>query len=356
MTTAVARSAPQAPPAAAATITAVPDSVRAYRWLTPALAAGTVAALFAACLLGSTPLSPGRVLEALTGGADPAERLVVWAIRLPRALAAFLVGAALGISGAALQGLLRNPLAEPGVLGVSATAALMATLSLHLGLYAISPWSLPLAAISGALAATALLMLAALRTHSVVTLILIGVGLSSFAGAAMSLLMNLSENPFNLADMINWMLGSVANRSFDELLLALPFLAGGMGLLIATRRGLSALTLGEEAAAGIGLDLRRQRLLTVLGAGLATGAAVGMAGVIGFVGIVAPHLVRPLVAYDPARSLLPSALLAGLFLVVADIGVRLLPTTAELKLGVVAALIGAPAFAWIAIQRRGVHE
>ncbi|MEM8767227.1 MAG: iron ABC transporter permease, partial [Pseudomonadota bacterium] len=178
------------------------------------------------------------------------------------------------------------------------------------------------------------------------------VGLASFAGAMMSLLMNLAPNPFSLADMVNWILGSVANRSFDDLLFAAPFILSGCAILLASRRGLSALTLGDEAASGIGLNLRRQRVLVVLGAGLATGGAVALAGVIGFVGIVAPHIVRPWLDHDPARSLFPAALLAGLILVVADIGVRLMPTDNELKLGVVAALIGAPAFVWIAMRRR----
>lgn len=297
-----------------------------------------------------------RVLAAMFGGADASDRLVVWAIRLPRALAAFLVGAALGISGAALQGLLRNPLAEPGVLGVSATASLTATFSLYFGLVAVNAWILPLGAIAGALIATTLLALAATRTQSVVTLILIGVGLSSFSGALMSLMTNLAPNPFSLSDMINWMLGSVANRSFDEIGLAFPFMAAGALILLVTARGLSALTLGEEAASGVGLNLQRQRIWTVLGAGLATGGSVALAGAIGFVGIVAPHIVRPFVKHDPARSLVPSALLAGLILVVADIFVRILPSTNELKLGVVAALIGAPAFVWIAMQRRGVND
>ncbi|WP_370372463.1 FecCD family ABC transporter permease [Henriciella pelagia] len=325
------------------------------RFLVPGLGAAAVVALFAACLLGSTPLAADRVLAAFLGGADVGDRLVVWQIRLPRAIAAFVTGAALGISGAALQGLLRNPLAEPGVLGVSASASLLATFSLYYGLAALSPWILPLSAIAGALAATALIALAAIRTRSVVTLILIGVGLSSFSGAAMSLLMNLAPNPFSLSDMINWMLGSVANRSFQELGLAAPFLLAGTIILLVSRRGLSALTLGEEAASGVGLNLRNQRILTVLGAGLATGGSVGLAGAIGFVGIVAPHIIRPFVKHDPARSLIPSALLAGLILVMADIGVRLMPTTNELKLGVVAALIGAPAFVWIAMRRRTLN-
>ena len=326
------------------------------RWIIPGLSILSGLAIFLACLLGSTPLPFERVLAALFGGADAADRLVVWSIRLPRALAAFLVGASLGISGAALQGLLRNPLAEPGVLGVSASASLTATVSIYFGLVAVNAWILPLAAIAGALLATALLALAATRTSSVVTLSLIGGGLSSFAGALMSLLMNMAPNPFSLSDMINWMLGSVANRSFDELALALPFMALGTFILLVTGRGLSALTLGEEAASGVGLNLRNQRILTVLGAGLATGASVALAGAIGFVGIVAPHVVRPFVRHDPARSLIPSALLGGLILVVADIFVRILPSTNELKLGVVAALIGAPAFVWIAMQRRAVND
>ena len=315
------------------------------------LAAG-VLALGAACLLGSTPMDAERVLAAFLGQASAADAIVVLEIRLPRALAAFAAGAALGASGAALQGLLRNPLAEPGVLGVSATASLFATVALYYGLAAAGAFVVPVAAIAGALAATALLALAAMRIRSIVTLILLGVGLSSFAAAVMSLLLNLAPNPFTLADMINWLLGSVANRSFHDLGLALPFIGAGIGVLYAGRRGLGVLTLGEEAAAGAGLDLARQRLTVVLGAGLATGASVGLAGAIGFVGIVAPHLVRPLVAHDPARSIVPSALLAGLVLVLADIAVRLLPTTNELKLGVVAALLGAPVFAWIAVRRR----
>jgi len=295
----------------------------------------------------------GRVFTALIGQGNATDSLVIWQIRLPRALAAFIVGAALGASGAALQGLLRNPLAEPGVLGVSATASLTASFVLYYGLIGNQTWLLPIAAIVGALIATAIIALAAIRTKSVVTLILVGVGLSSFSGAVMSLLLNLSPNPFSLFDLINWTLGSVANRSFEDIALAAPFLLLGFIILFLSRRGLSALTLGEEAASGLGLNLRNQRIYVVLGAGLATGAAVSLAGAIGFVGIVAPHIVRPFVRHDPARSLIPSALLAGVFLVIADIGVRLVPTQSELKLGVVAALFGAPAFIWIAMKRQG---
>lgn len=325
--------------------------MNAGRW-NALFALAALAALLAACLAGPSDLPWDRALAALFGGGDPSDRLLVGAVRLPRALAAFLVGAALGASGAALQGLLRNPLAEPGVLGVSACSALGATFALTFGLGALGDFALPVAAIVGALAATLLIALSAARVTSTVTLILIGVGLSSFAAAVMALFTNLAPNPFSLSDLVQWMLGSVANRSVPDLLFAVPFLAVGLALLFRARRGLSALTLGEEAAAGVGLDLRRHRLLVVLGAGFATGAAVALAGVIGFVGIVAPHLVRPLVGHDPARSLLPAALLAGLILTASDLLVRVAPTTTELKLGVVAALVGAPAFVRIAWSRR----
>lgn len=324
--------------------------------LNAALGVALVFAILGACLLGSVPLAPDRLAAALIGAGEVVDRLVLWSIRLPRALAGAVVGMALGASGAALQGLLRNPLAEPGVLGVSAGAALLATLTLYYGLAAVAPWAVPVAAVAGALLSTGLVAAVAMRTHSVVTLILVGVALSSFAGALMALMLNLAPNPFTLADMVNWTLGSVANRSFDDLWMSGPAVAIGIGLLWAHRRGLSALTLGEEAAAGIGLDLRRQRLAVVVGAGLATGGSVALAGAIGFVGIVAPHLVRGWAGHDPARSIVPSALLAAVMLVLADIGVRLLPGDSELKLGVVAALVGAPVFAWIAMCRRASDD
>ncbi|MAI91824.1 iron ABC transporter permease [Ponticaulis sp.] len=308
--------------------------------------------LFLACLLGSTSLSVGSVMDGLLGQGAPENAVIVWQIRLPRAIAALVTGAALGMSGAALQGLLRNPLAEPGVLGVSAMSVLFATLVIYFGLASVNGLALPLAAIAGALVATALLAFAAFRTGSVVTLILIGVGISSFSGAFMSLILNFAPNPFTLSDMVNWTLGSVANRSLADLTYSLPFILMGMALLLVSRNGLSALTLGEEAAAGIGLNLTRQRLLVITGAGLATGGSIALAGAIGFVGIITPHAIRPFVGHDPSRTLLPSALAGGVLLVFADILIRILPTYAELKLGVVAALIGAPAFIWIAVQNR----
>ncbi len=326
------------------------------RWLVPLLLVVVVVLCLIAVSFGSTPLGLSRALAALFGGGPATDQIVVLEIRLPRALAALLTGAALGASGAALQGLLRNPLAEPGVLGVSACASLGATLALFFGLMGVSHWALPASAVLGALAATALLAFMAGRVGSMVTLILIGVGLSSFAGALMALLMNLSPNPFTLADMVNWMLGTVSNRSMADLGFAAPFLVSGFFVLLHIRNDLSVLTLGEETAKGTGLNLDRLRWMVIIGAGLCTGAAVSLAGAIGFVGIVAPHLVRPWVQHRPGAVLVPAALLGGLILLAADIVVRVLPTSTELKLGVVAALIGAPAFVWIASRRGLSHD
>ena len=323
--------------------------------LTLALLVLSGIAIFAACMLGSTKMELPRFISAVLNISSSADSIVIWQIRLPRALAAFVVGAALGASGAALQGLLRNPLAEPGVLGVTSTAALAATFAIYYGFAARSPYLLPIYSIAGALAATVLLAVSAIRIKSVVTLILLGVGLSSLSTAIMSVLLNLAPHPVSLSEMINWLLGSVANKSMNDLNVALPFVVVGLTILFINRRGLSALTLGEEAAAGVGLNLRSLRIAVVIGSGIATGASVALAGAIGFVGIIAPHVVRPFVGYDPARTLVPSAILAGLILVVADIGVRLIPTSSELKLGVVAALIGAPVFIWIAVERRIHH-
>ena len=310
-------------------------------------------ALFAACLLGEIPMSLSRIFAAIVGGDIAADRVIVWEIRLPRALSAALAGGALAMSGAALQGLLRNPLAEPGVLGVTACSSLGAAVTIHFGLVTLNAWALPFGAATAALVATAILAWAAMRIRSAVTLILVGVGLSSFAAALMALLINLAPHPMTLSDMVNWGLGSVANRSLADIVYALPFLVAGFISMFLAGRGLSVLTLGEEAAAGVGADLLRIRTLVVAGAGCATAGAVMLAGGIGFVGIVAPHIVRPWLGHDPGRTLLPAALLGAIFVVVADIGVRLAPTSTELRLGVVAALVGAPAFIWIAVRRQG---
>ena len=325
-----------------------------YRVIT-ALLLLSQAALLLSLFLGSTPLPLHRIFTALLLQGEAGDQIVIWDIRLPRAVTAYLVGAALGASGAALQGLFRNPLADPGVLGVSAMASLAATIAIYYELTLLSSWILPLAAISGAIVATSILVIANRYADSVINLLLVGVAMSSFAAACMSLLLNLAPNPFSLSDMLNWSLGSVANRSLPDIAFSLPFIAIGAMCLYRSKHGLGILSLGEEAAAGLGLRSDRHRTLVVTGASIATGAAVALAGAIGFVGLIAPHIIRPFVDHNPARLLLPSAMLGGTLLVLADIGVRVIPSTNELNLGVVAALVGAPIFAWIVISRRGSY-
>jgi iron complex transport system permease protein len=306
-----------------------------------ALIALGLTAMVAALTLGPTPLSWRDVVAE-----EPMAQTIVWEIRLPRALVAWLVGAALGLSGAALQGLLRNPLADSGVLGLSGFAALGAVIAFAFGFAAFAPIMALLFALATSLLVTAL----GWRARGAASLALIGVGLSSFAGGLIALALNLAPNPGALADLVNWTLGSVEGRSLDDAALAGGFLMAGAALIFAAARGLQALTLGEEAAAAIGANLSRTRTLILLGASACAGGATAVAGVIGFVGVAAPHLVRALAGHDPARLLFPSALAGGALLVCADLAVRLLPTDAELKLGVAAALLGGPVFALIAAR------
>lgn len=304
-------------------------------------------------LVGSAPMGLGETLGALFGQGTEASRIIVWEIRLPRAVAAFGVGAALGLSGAGLQGLLQNPLAGPGVLGVSAFASLGAVIAIYFGLAAAGSFAVPLAAILFSGLAVALLLFAAGRGASTVTLLLVGIGLSSLAGALTSLALNLAPNPYSLSDLINWMLGSVANRSWADVGMVAPAWALGAVAVIMAGPSLRALSLGEETAASLGVNPARARLLIIIGTSLLAGASVAVAGTIGFVGMVAPHIVRPLVKHDPQRVLLPSALAAGAMLLGADMLVRVLPFSQELKLGVAAALFGAPVFIWIAARLGG---
>lgn len=309
------------------------------------------AALFAlSAIVGTAAMPVGDALAALVWQGDERVRAIVWELRLPRAVAAFAVGAALGLAGAALQGLLQNPLAEPGVLGVSAFSALGAVVAIFFGFAAVNSFAVPVAAILGASVATLLLVFAAMRGAGSVTLLLIGIGLSSFAGALMSLALNMAPNPYSLADLVNWMMGSVANRSWADILLGAPGWVIGTALVFLAGPGLRALSFGDETARSLGADPARIRLLVIGGTSLLAGASVATAGTIGFVGIVAPHVIRPFVRHDPQRLLIPSALLAGIILMAADIAIRVLPFQQELKLGVAAALVGGPVFIWIAAR------
>jgi iron complex transport system permease protein len=304
-----------------------------------------VAGLFAASLLvGPAAIGLGDSLRALlTGQGDAAVLLVMQEIRLPRALLGLLVGGGLGLSGAALQGLLRNPLAEPGLIGVAPAAALGAVIALQTGLAAAFALALPLLAL-GFAAVTVALLLALAGPRGTLVLILAGVALSALAGALTALVLNLSPNPFAAAEIVFWLMGSLADRSMAHVWLALPFIAAGAAMLWTTRAGLDALTLGEDAAAALGVNLRRLRLVVVLGTAAVVGAATAVAGAIGFVGLVVPHLLRPLVGARPGPLLAASALGGAAVVLAADVAVRLIAPDRDLKLGVLTALVGAPFF------------
>lgn len=312
-----------------------------------------VSGLFLVSLtVGPAPVSAAESLAALFTGDDGALGLVMREIRLPRAILGALVGASLGLSGAALQGYLRNPLAEPGLIGISASSALGAVIALHTGIAAAFALALPLFALAGALGAVLLILLLAGSRGGSLTLILAGIAISALAGAFLSLVLNLSPNPFAVNEIVFWMMGSLADRSFLHVWLAAPFMAVGWALLLPVGRGLDALTLGEDAAASLGIRLERLRLLVVLGTAAAVGAATAVAGAIGFVGLVVPHILRPFVRGRPA-ALLPASALGGAALVLAaDIAVRLILPRQDLKLGVLMAIIGAPLFLHLIYRTR----
>ena len=307
----------------------------------------------AGLLVGFVNLPVGDTISALFGTSDDEKiRLIVQEIRLPRLLMGLLIGASLGMAGAALQGLLRNPLADPGVIGISSSAGLGAVIAIYYGFAASNYLSVPAFAMTGALSAIVILYALSRRDSSVLTLILVGVGINALAGALISLSMNLAPNPFSLADMVLWLLGSLANRSYTDISLSLPFIAVGIVLLLLSARSLRALSLGEDVAATLGVNLLRTRSLVVVGAALAVGASVSVAGAIGFIGLVTPHLIRPFVNYDPARLMVPSAMVGAILITFADIMVRLMPTDREMKIGVLTALIGTPFFLYLVVKTR----
>jgi iron complex transport system permease protein len=310
------------------------------------LAVGLIALIALAISFGETALNAGQYVLAVTHPASPPGE-ILWGIRAPRAVAAAVVGAALGLAGAVMQGLLRNPLADPAVLGVSAMAGLGAAVVIALGLAGVAG-AVECAALAGALLAGGIVVLLALRLREPESLILFGVALSAMGGALTALVFNLSPSPITTTEVLSWLLGSVANRGWSDIAAAMAPCALGAALCAYAAVGLRMLTLGEETAALSGLPMARLRAAAVAGAALLTGAAVAMAGVIGFVGLAAPHLTRGAVADDPARTLAPSAIVGAMLLVAADLAARIIPSDEELKLGVVTALFGAPLFAVVA--------
>jgi iron complex transport system permease protein len=281
-----------------------------------------------------------------------ARTLIFQEIRLPRAILGALVGGALGLSGAALQGYLRNPLAEPSLVGVSGGAALGAVLAIHLGFSQAFALALPLGGLAGAAIAMLAVVALAGAHGGPVTLILAGLAVSSIATALVSLALNLSQNPFAAVEMVFWMMGSLADRSLTQLWISAPLILIGLALLLTVARALDALTLGEDAARSLGIDLGRTRLAVVAGTALSVGAATAVTGIIGFVGLIVPHMLRPLAHHRPGLLLPASALGGAAMLLLADVGLRLIQPWVELRIGVLTALIGAPFFVWLVLKTR----
>jgi iron complex transport system permease protein len=329
-----------------------PDFPRRVIVVTTALA--VLAALLALGSLGTGPvrLSPLTVIDALFGGGSDVQQTIVREIRLPRTILGLAIGAILGLSGAALQGLLRNPLASPSLFGAPQSAAFGAVLMIALGWADVRSYTLPVAGIAMAFASVFVLLGIAGRNAGLLLLILAGLAISSLAGAATALVMNLSANPFAALEIAFWLLGSLEDRSFRHVTLALPFIVAGAIVLMSQRNAFRALSLGEETAQSLGVDVGRLRLLVIVGVALGVGGAVAVTGTIGFIGLVAPHLMRPLIGHDPARLLVPSALTGAVLLLAADIAVRIIPSTTDIKVGVLTSIIGVPFFLYLIVRER----
>ena len=307
-------------------------------------------ALVALLFVGSLAAGKVWVPPAAWFSHDPRWWIVI-GLRLPRAILGLAIGAALGLSGAVLQGYLRNPLADPAVVGVSSSAALGAVASIVL-LSASAPLVIFGFAMAGACGSMLLLAALAWRAEGSVAFILAGTVLSNLAGALTAFLISIAPNPFAVAEIIDWIMGALTDRSFAEARFAVPFIVIGCALLLVTGRALDALTLGEDAARSLGVRLARVQLLVVLGTGLAVGASVAVTGVVGFVGLIVPHLLRPLVGARPSALLLPSALGGAALVLAADSLVRLAPGAAEIRLGVAMALLGTPFFFALLLKLR----
>lgn len=315
------------------------------------------AALFVLSLaIGPVSMAPAEALAALTGGGDEVARIIVQEIRLPRTILAATIGATLGLGGAALQGLLRNPLAEPGLIGTSNAAALGAVIVIYYGLARSWPPALPAAAVAGALSALFLVLGLAGRRSGVMSLILAGLAVSMLASSLIALALSLSPNYFATLEITFWLLGSLADRSMQHVGMAVPLMVLGWALLVWDRRGLDGLSLGEDTAQSLGVSVSAVRYRLVTGLALSVGAAVAVSGAIGFIGLIVPHIVRPWVGFQPSKVLLPAGLLGAVMLTAADILVRVIPTAQELNLGVVTALLGVPFFLNLLIRARQRFE
>ncbi len=306
-------------------------------------------------LAGQIWLTPMQAFSAVISPAPSLSSLIIFELRLPRVLLAVLIGGVLGLSGATLQGLLRNPLAEPGLLGVSSGASLGAVIAIYYGFATTVTLAAPLFGIAGGLI-TAGTALALSRRGGTLSLILAGAAVSAISAAGVSLALNLAPNPYAAYEIMTWLMGSLADRNWTHVELAAPFIIVGGALLLLTTRALDALTLGEAQAESLGVNVRLTRLLALSGTALGVGAATAVAGAISFVGLIAPHLVRPFVGHRPGATLVPAALAGALIVTVADLGVRLIRFGPPLNLGVVISIVGAPFFLWLVLHVRKVSR
>lgn len=314
------------------------------RFMTGVLLLLTLAAFLLSLMAGKVWIWP------MSWAANNADGWIFLELRLPRALLGLCVGAVLGLSGAVLQGYLRNPLADPTVLGVSASAALGGVLAIFLGINLV-PFGLFGCAMIGA-GASILLLLAIGRGGGPIGFILGGMVLSTLAGALTAFVISIAPNPFAASEIINWLMGALTDRLMEDVLTALPFMAIGALMLLTTGRALDALTLGENGAKSLGVDLFRLQWLIVLGVGLSVGASVAVSGVVGFVGLIVPHLIRSFYGEQPSRILLPSALGGAILTLTADSLVRLIPGPGEMRLGIAMAVLGAPFFLLLLLRYR----
>jgi len=323
----------------------------------PAIAVLAVAlplSLLVGILVGSVQLAPGDVLGALLGGGDPVTGVIVRDLRLPRVLAAALVGGALAVAGTLLQGLFRNPLADPYVTGTSAGAALGAVGMIALG-SDLAATVIPLAAFAGAMiSALVVWQLARLGGRTtVLTVLLAGIILTSFASALVTLLLFASDRlSLRLRAVLDVLSGGVAVRATSEVVLAAVIIALGLALAIILGRRIDAFVFGEETASTLGVDPERTTIAVIVAAALLTGAAVALAGLVGFVGLVVPHALRPIVGATHRTLAIASFLAGASVLALADTGTRSVLSPAELPVGVVTGLLGAPFFLVLLVRAR----
>jgi iron complex transport system permease protein len=305
---------------------------------------------------GRVAVDLGKALQDLAASRESIESIIVWDIRLPRVLLAIMVGATLAMCGAAMQGLLQNPLASPDLLGVGTAAALGAVIVLYFGIAHLAWFLLPLGGLVGAMIATALIFFLAGRDSSVLHLVLSGVAISALVGSLISLALNLAPNPYAASEIVFWLLGSLENRSYHDVVIALPFMIVCVLLLWVCRRFLDALSLGDDTATTLGFNVPLMRVLLVTGVAAGVGAAVSVSGSIGFIGLVVPHMLRPFVGHQPGRLLVASALAGAAMLLGADIAVKLVASSVELKLGVVTSLVGGPFFLYLIYRLRSEYQ